>query len=145
MAAKQKGAAVPEDWAFDRDGRPTSDAGAALAGTMAPTGDAKGAALALMVEMLAAGLTGANYAYEASSFLDADGSAPSVGQTIIVIDPAGTGQTGTLGRLAVLAELIESEEGARLPGRRGQALRAAALTNGLEVDDDIVGVITSIQ
>lgn len=145
MAAKQKGAAIPQDWAFDSDGRPTADPGAALAGTMAPAGDAKGAALAMMVEMLAAGLTGANYAFEASSFLDADGPPPSVGQTIIVIDPAGTGQAAPLERLALLAGLIESEEGARLPGRRGQALRAAAVANGLDVDDDVVAAITSIQ
>ncbi len=39
-------------------GRPTTDPEAALAGTMLPLGDAKGTALALMVELLAAGLTG---------------------------------------------------------------------------------------
>src|SRR5690606_6671779 len=63
MAAAQKGTPIPEDWAFDAAGRPTTDPKAALAGTMAPLGDAKGTALALMVELLSAGLTGANYAY----------------------------------------------------------------------------------
>jgi len=58
------------------NGNPTSDPQAALAETMAPAGDAKGAALALMVEMLAAGLTSANYAYEASSLLDDRGPPP---------------------------------------------------------------------
>ena len=54
---------------------------------MVPLGDAKGTALALMVELLAAGLTGANYADEASSFLDAEGPPPGTGQFIIAIDP----------------------------------------------------------
>ena len=58
MAAKQRGETIPEGWALDADGKPTTDPDAALRGTMVPMGDAKGTALALMVEMLAAGLTG---------------------------------------------------------------------------------------
>ena len=57
VAAKQRGEAIPAGWALDKDGRPTTDADAALAGTMIALGDAKGAALALMVEVLAAALT----------------------------------------------------------------------------------------
>ncbi len=49
---------------------------------------AKGSALALMVEVLAAGLTGSNFGFEASSFLDAEGDSPGVGQLIIAIDPS---------------------------------------------------------
>jgi (2R)-3-sulfolactate dehydrogenase (NADP+) len=55
MAAAQKGEAIPEGWALDPDGQPTTDAKAAMAGTMIPLGDAKGTALALMVELLCAG------------------------------------------------------------------------------------------
>ncbi|MBZ0228704.1 MAG: Ldh family oxidoreductase, partial [Bauldia sp.] len=60
---------MPEGWALDRDGRPTTDPEAALAGTMIPIGGAKGAALALMVEVMSAALVGAHFAFEASSFL----------------------------------------------------------------------------
>ena len=56
-------------------GKPTTDPDAALRGTMVPMGDAKGTVLALMVELLAAGLTGSNFAAEASSYLDAEGRA----------------------------------------------------------------------
>ena len=62
LDAAQKGEAIPQGWALDAQGKPTTDAKAALAGTMLPLGDAKGTALALMVELLAAGLTGANFA-----------------------------------------------------------------------------------
>ena len=48
MAARQRGEAIPEGWALDREGRPTTDAEAALAGSMVPAGGAKGAALALV-------------------------------------------------------------------------------------------------
>ena len=53
---------------------------------MVPLGDAKGTALALMVELLAAGLTGARFASEATSFLDAEGEPPATGQLILAID-----------------------------------------------------------
>ena len=58
---------------------------------MIPMGDAKGAALVLMVELLAAGMTGSNYAADASSFLDTKGGPPGVGQLIIGFDPKAFG------------------------------------------------------
>jgi (2R)-3-sulfolactate dehydrogenase (NADP+) len=71
MAAGQRGEPIPEGWALDSKGQPTTDPQAALAGTMIPMGDAKGTALALMVELLAAGLVGAHFGHEASSFFTA--------------------------------------------------------------------------
>src|SRR5690606_2527010 len=122
MAAAQKSTPIPEGWALDKDGSPTTDPKAALGGLMVPMGDAKGAALAIMVEMLCAGLTGANYAYEATSFFDADGAPPGTGQAVIAIDAVAFGP-GAVERFAELARLIEEMDGARLPGRRRQELK----------------------
>ncbi len=141
MAARQQDASIPSDWAFDRQGRPTTDAEEALAGTMIPAGDAKGAALALMVEILAAGLTGANYAFEASSLFDDKGAPPALGQTIIAINPAATSAVDTAQRLALLAGEISRDPNVRLPGRRGQSLRRLALTEGITVEDEVVAAI----
>ncbi|TWB10560.1 (2R)-3-sulfolactate dehydrogenase (NADP+) [Rhizobium sp. ERR 1071] len=141
MAARQQGAPIPADWAFDREGRPTTDAEEALAGTMIPAGDAKGAALALMVEILAAGLTGANYAFEASSLFDDKGAPPALGQTIIAINPAATSAADTAQRLALLAGEITRDPNVRLPGRRGQSSRRLALTEGITVEDEVIAVI----
>jgi (2R)-3-sulfolactate dehydrogenase (NADP+) len=143
MAAKQQGAAIPEGWALDRNGNPTTDAGEALAGTMVPMGDAKGTALALMVEMLCAGLTGANYAYEASSFFDGQGSAPGTGQLIIAIVPHAFGPYAGQ-RFAAMAELIEGMDGARLPGRRRQALKAGFEKDGIPVDEGFFAEIDAL-
>ncbi|MCA1404444.1 Ldh family oxidoreductase [Ensifer sp. IC3342] len=143
MAANQKGGAIPPDWAFDADGKPTTDPKAALAGTMAPVGDAKGTALALMVELLAAGLTGANYAYEATSFFDDKGAPPGVGQLIVCIDPTAFG-SGTLERFAAMADMVSDAPGARLPGRRRQALRQSLLKEGIPVDEPLIAEIESI-
>lgn len=144
MAAKQRGEPIPEGWAFDRDGQATTDPTAALAGTMAPLGDAKGTALVLMVEMLAAGLVGANYAYEASSFFDAEGPAPAVGQLLIAIDPVRLGGESTLERFAELAAAIEADGEARLPGRRRQELRRRAEAEGLSIDAEVIAAIEAI-
>ena len=143
MAAAQKGEAIPEGWALDAEGRPTTDPKAALGGTMVPLGDAKGTALALMVELLCAGLTGANYAYEATSFFEAEGAPPGVGQTLIAIDPDAFGQNA-LARFAVMAEAVAGSEGARLPGRRRQEIRARSLRDGITVDDALLAEIRAI-
>jgi (2R)-3-sulfolactate dehydrogenase (NADP+) len=133
LAAKQKGERIPPGWALDGAGQPTTDPDAALAGTMLPVGDAKGTALALMVELLAAGLTGANFAAEASSFLNANGPPPGTGQLIVAFDPAAFG--GSLERFGALIASIESQPGARLPGTRRLAARRKAARDGLPVSD----------
>jgi (2R)-3-sulfolactate dehydrogenase (NADP+) len=142
LAAKQKNEKIPEGWALDADGKPTTDPNAALAGTMLPLGDAKGTALALMVELLAAGLTSANYAADASSFLDAKGPPPGTGQLLIAFDPSAFG--GSPDHFAALAASIEGQPGARLPGARRLALREKAKASGLTVSDALLAEIKAI-
>jgi (2R)-3-sulfolactate dehydrogenase (NADP+) len=134
VAASKKGVAIPDDWALDAQGNPTTDAVAALAGTMLPAGGAKGASLALMVEALAAGVAGANFAFIASSFLDDKGPAPGTGQLLIALDPDAVG--GSTAHLAELFAAIEAEPGARLPGARRFSIRRNAERNGIVVDPD---------
>ena len=131
MVAAQRGEPIPEGWALDKEGRPTTDAQAALAGAMLPIGDAKGAALVLVVELLAAALTGSQFGYEASSFFAADGSPPHVGQFFLVIDPAAFAGADVLARTEALIATIEAQEGARLPGARRLANRATARAEGI--------------
>jgi (2R)-3-sulfolactate dehydrogenase (NADP+) len=138
LAAKQKGERIPEGWALDSDGQPTTDPDAALLGTMLPLGDAKGTALALMVELLAAGLTGANFAADASSFLDDKGDPPGTGQLILALDPGALGGERVLAHFERLAAAIEAQPGARLPGARRIALREKAVREGLAVTDKLL-------
>ncbi|MEM7176934.1 MAG: Ldh family oxidoreductase [Pseudomonadota bacterium] len=143
MAAKQKGETIPEGWAFDAQGNPTTDPDAALAGTMAPAGGAKGAMLALMVEVIAAALTGSNFGFEATSFFDAQGASPSTGQVIIAIDPGALGAQG-LARIGVMASAIQGQSDARLPGRRRQQMRAHRVLNGIDLDETLVEKISKL-
>jgi (2R)-3-sulfolactate dehydrogenase (NADP+) len=137
MVAAQRGEAIPEGWALDAEGRPTTDAKAALAGTMVPMGEAKGAALVLMVELLAAALTGAQFGYEASSFFDAKGPPPRVGQFFLVIDPAAFAGRSFVTRAEVLLSAILDQKGTRLPGDRRHKLRFKARTEGITIPDDL--------
>lgn len=136
MAAQKAGRAIPEGWALDAGGRPTTDPEAAMAGTMVPIGEAKGTALALLVEILAAALTGSAFSREASSFFAAEGPAPRVGQTLIAIDPGH--QSDYAARLTTLLDGISEMPGARLPGSRRLAALARAETDGLAVPETFV-------
>lgn len=141
MAAKQRGERIPEGLALDEMGRPTTDPDAALRGTMVPLGDAKGTAMALMVELLAAGLTGSNFAAEASSFLNAEGPPPGTGQLIVAFDPIPVGGENALDRFAMLAQSIEDQPGARLPGSRRLGLRDKARAQGIMLSETLLAEI----
>lgn len=138
MVAAQKGEAIPGGWALDKDGQPTTDAKAALGGTMLAMGDAKGTALVLMVELLAAALTASNFGYEASSFFDAKGPPPRVGQFFFVLDPQRFAGDAFASRVTAVTSAILAQKGARLPGDKRLAARVKAEADGISVSDDLL-------
>ncbi len=146
MTAKQQGKPIPEGWATDAKGNPTTDASVALSeGVLLPAGGVKGAALGLMVEILSAPLTGSALSTEASSFFTTEGDPPSVGQFLIAIDPeAFSGNAHFLQRVEVILESIISQEGARLPGGRRVELREQAVQKGLCVPANLVDEVNGI-
>jgi len=144
VAAKE-GRPIPPGWALDEEGEPTTDAKAALAGSMLPLGAAtspKGAMLALVVELLVTALIGAHFGFEASSFFVDEGNRPGIGQAFIVIDPGAlagnSGDAGYLARVEVLVAEMLKDEGVRLPGARREALRRLAEAEGLDVADALI-------
>ena len=136
-AAAEAGRELPEGWALDPAGHPTTDARAALAGSLLPFGGARGANIALMVELLAAGLTGANWSLEAPPF-NKGARSPGAGLFILAIDPLA----GFHGRLqgwldAVRSDAVQSGGGAYLPGlAKGEALDHAR-HRGVAVDAEL--------
>lgn len=131
MHAKKSGTTIPQGWALDKDGEPTTDPEAALEGTMVPIGEAKGTALALMVEILAATFTGANTSQEASSFFSADGPPPGTGQFLLALRPHD--DAAFKARLEQLMGVINALDGARLPGERRKAALEQARSHGINV------------
>jgi (2R)-3-sulfolactate dehydrogenase (NADP+) len=138
IAAAKRGEELPIGWALDKHGQPTTDPEEALAGMNAPLGGAKGYGLAMMVDVLAAGLTGANFSMEASGLLDNEGGPPGVGQLFVAFDPNRFGIESFDGRIDAYANDITAEPGVRLPGdRRHQKMREAS-ENGVEVSDELL-------
>lgn len=139
VLAAKTGEPIPDDWALDADGRPTTDAKVALEGSMAPLGGrtagAKGAALGLMIELLCGAMTGSNFGYQGSSFFEPTGAPPSIGHLILVLDPAAFGGgAGTVARAEEMFAEILKQPGTRLPGGRRLERRAAA-ASGIAIPD----------
>jgi len=112
--AAAKGHAIPEGWALDAAGMPTTDANGALTGMLLAFGGARGANIALMVEVLSAGLTGANWSLDCPSFEHGNAS-PGAGLCIVAIAPAALAPDFAT-RLALHVERL-SAKGIYVAGR----------------------------
>ncbi len=131
LYAAQNKQMIPNDWALDINGRATIDPEEALKGSLLPAADAKGANLALMIEILSAALTGAFFGYESSSFFSEEGTPPQTGQLLLAIDPHCFGKTHFLQRIEELIHQIEQQENTRLPGSKAYAQREQSKKNGI--------------
>ncbi len=127
------GEPIPEGWALDAEGRPTTDPKAALAGSMVPSGGYKGAGVALIVEVLAAAVTGATLSLEASSFADNTGGPPRTGQFFLAIAPGVFADGRFADQVETLAAAIEGQDGARLPGAGRRAARERTAREGVTI------------
>jgi len=84
--AAEDGKKIPEGWALDLSGNPTTDPAAAMKGAMLAFGGQRGANIALMVEVLAAGLSGANWSLDAPWFSGGPDS-PGTGLFVLAVEP----------------------------------------------------------
>jgi len=145
MMAARDNKPIPEGWAIDADGRPTTDARAALAGSMLPAGGVKGAMLALIVELLVVALTGSQFGFETASFFEDAGGPTRIGQAFIAIDPAAlAGRETYLARVETLLAAMLEDDGVRLPGERRRALRDRAHAEGVEVPEALLAQLRSM-
>lgn len=145
MVAAQQGKPIPQGWALDRDGKPTTDPKAALEGSMLPAGGVKGAMLALIVESLACALTGAAFGFEADSFFVEQGNRPRIGQAFLVIDPGAlAGRERYLERIETLVAAMLADIGVRLPGARRLELRQRAEREGIEISDALLATLKAL-
>jgi (2R)-3-sulfolactate dehydrogenase (NADP+) len=134
MIAAKEGKPIPLGWALDEEGKPTTDPKAGLEGSMLPLGGAKGAMLALVVELLVTALTGAAIGFEATSFFVDKGNRPRLGQAFLVIDPmALSGRVVYDERIETLIAAMTKDPAVRLPGDRRYALAANAAKEGVGI------------
>jgi (2R)-3-sulfolactate dehydrogenase (NADP+) len=144
MLHAEQGKPIPLGWALDRDGNPTTDAKAALTGSLAAIGGAKGAMLALTIELLCCALTGAALGFENDSFFE-PGERARIGHALIAIDPdAVAGREVFMQRIETLVAAMTADEGVRLPGSRRHAALAKARAEGVEVSDSLLAQIRQL-
>jgi (2R)-3-sulfolactate dehydrogenase (NADP+) len=141
VAAAKEGRPIPEGWATDQAGRPTTDSTAALTGALTPIGGAKGAVLAVMVEILCAALAGGRFGWQATSFFEAEGPPPSIGQMILAFSASGFTGDGFAAGMRDLAGAFAAEDGLRLPGDRRLERRLRARGRGVEIDEALAATL----
>jgi (2R)-3-sulfolactate dehydrogenase (NADP+) len=108
-------------------------------------GGAKGAMLALIVELLVTALTGAAMGFEASSFFVDEGNRPRIGQGFLVIDPDALGGNSVYReRVETLVAAMLEDPGVRLPGERRSALATAAEKEGVMLPDSLIAQLQSL-
>ena len=125
--AKAAGEAIPEGWAVDADGQPTTDPAAGLEGALVSMGGYKGWGIGLMVDLLAAGLTGSRAGPDIAPLKVAGGEPHCIGDYYLLIDPGVSGVFHD--RFARVAEVVAQDEGARIPGAN------RVQTDPVEADD----------
>jgi len=134
--AAEAGKEIPPGWALDANGNPTTDPAEAMKGALLAFGGGRGANVALMVEVLAAGLTGANWSLDAPSFMQGNES-PGSGLFIAAIAP-GLFDPAFEERLRNQLERLRRRYGVHIPGRAGAEEAEKASARGLTVAKETV-------
>ena len=110
---------------------------------MVPLSKHKGAGYAFIVETLAAGVTGASFAFQASSFADNEGNSPRTGQFFIALNPDAFLVADFTERIETLISMIISQEGAWLHGDDRLKARKKTSKDGVSITkslyDKLVG------
>ena len=137
IKALRRGEQIPEGWALDNEGRPTTNPAAALEGTMLPMGGPKGSALAILMDVFSGVMTGAAFAGAVASPYDPSRPA-DVGHFVVVMKPdlfvSRAELQGRLNRLWKSVTESKAAEGVDrvwFPGEREQITREERLANGI--------------
>lgn len=141
MIAARDGHPVPMGTGVDVAGELTTDAQKIIdGGALLPFGGHKGSTIAMMIELLVAGLTGMDFSYEAQVNDHNDGGPPNGGEFMLAIDPNHFGDGDNwLQHSELFIENLAAMEGAHLPGNRRYANRAKAATHGIKISEKTLG------
>ena len=146
---QRDGHTLPEGWAIDAGGQPTTDPAAALGGAQLPFGGHKGAAIALMVELLTGALMGEFFSFEADEY-EPDETNPSIGgEFMLAIDPIACVEHNDRGAQLAhgekLFEQILGQEGTRLPGDRRLEARERTPSEGIVIPKSLHDTLLEMQ
>ncbi|MEL7155080.1 MAG: Ldh family oxidoreductase [Actinomycetota bacterium] len=141
--AARDGEELPPGVGLDHEGNPTTDARKIHeGGVILPFGGYKGSAIATMIELLAAGVVGDLFSYEAAAVDNADGGPAIGGEFVLALSPEVLAGPGWADHSNAFLDELAALDGVRLPGQRRFANRA--LAGPREVDADLVATIRSL-
>ena len=136
----ERGVPLPEGWAVDTDGHPTTDAAAARSGAIAPFGGAKGYALGIALEALVGVLTGTSFGSHVGGTLDQT-KPVTKGDLIVVFSLDAFGGSATNSGLASYLEVLRASGtdggSVAVPGDRARDHRSRALRDGVAFDSTV--------
>lgn len=148
LALGQK--SIPDGWALDPDGRPTTDPAVAVQGSVLPIGGPKGYALSLMVELLCSALSDGEPGFQVT-YENVVKRPSTISQFFFAMSPEGFVGLQAYGKRAAhiadtlrSAKPIEGEPPPRLPGARAQAISARNQAEGLAVFDNLRHALNSV-
>ncbi|MEM9761112.1 MAG: Ldh family oxidoreductase [Pseudomonadota bacterium] len=134
MLHARDGAPLPPGVGIGPDGAPSTDPKTVLEGAQLPFGGYKGAAIALMVELLAGAVAGDLFSFEAGAKGPKDGGPPEGGEFLIAIDPGRFGHgDGWKARAEGFFSALAAIEGTRLPGARRHGNRSERSAAGAPI------------
>ncbi len=150
-AAQKAGLPIPEGWATDGSGAPTTDASEALAGFLLPVGGHKGSGLSVAVDILSGVLTGASFLSDVSSWSENPDAPSGVGHFFLLIDPekllgpdAFAVAMDRFKSIVLSTPPASSTSPVVLPGQREQERRRAAKKDGVRVPGDLLASIKQL-
>lgn len=129
--AAARGEQIPQGWAIDATGTPTTDPAEAVKGALLPAAGHRGFGIGLMVELLTGVLTGAALSTDTAALKAPEGSPHNLSQHMLLIDPEAVNGAHIWESLNRLATSIEEQEGARLPGTTGRHLNPVNVPTSL--------------
>lgn len=143
--AARKGELLPPGMGVDSQGRPTCDPKAILeGGALLPFGGHKGSALSMMVELLAAALTGGNFSFEFDWNNHPGAKTPWTGQLLIVIDPSKAAGKDFAERSQELVRQMQGVGLQRLPGDRRHRERRQSNESGIALDEQTMAQLREL-
>ncbi len=128
---------IPDGWAVDRDGKPTTDPEAALDGAMLTFGAHKGSAISTMIELLSGAMLGEFMSKEALDFMGGTDLLPRHGALVLALDPGTFAARSGRDPIAEGERLLTAigAQGARLPSQRRFEARARSLRDGIVLSE----------
>ncbi|MGT2509166.1 Ldh family oxidoreductase [Cupriavidus basilensis] len=145
LLAHRDGRSLPEHWALDRDGMPTTDAAAALAGALLPAAGAKGLGMAMLVECLAGAMSGALACGPGADEVDEQAAVLLLFSPTLWVESGAFEHGMRRWTSAFCGSGTPGKPGIRLPGSRGAALEAQCLREGLALDDRLLAQLQEVS